>query len=97
MASEGGGGGGLANSFSEILVQRTGIEVALIDLREYIAVRYLTGWTGWILDIFISNFEKPKHPLETSNLYNEFLFLCEIIIRIFVFDTHRTLFAVCLR
>jgi hypothetical protein len=46
-------------------------EVTLIGSKEHIAVRCLTGWIGWILNIYISNYEKPKPPLETSNPYNE--------------------------
>ncbi len=41
------------------------------------AVKCLTWWTGCILDIYISNYGKPKHPPETSSPYKEFLFLCE--------------------
>ncbi len=41
----GGGGGPVANSFAEILIQRHGSEVALIDLWEFTDVRCLTGWT----------------------------------------------------
>ncbi len=52
-------------------------EVAVAGLWEYIAVRCLTGWTGWNLDVKISNYEKPKPTLETSNPCNEFIFLCE--------------------
>jgi hypothetical protein len=43
------------NTYSE-----TGSEVVLIGLWEYIAVRCLTGWTGWILDIYI--FPNTKNP-----------------------------------
>ncbi len=70
------------------------------SLWEYIhSYESLTGWTGWVLDIYISNYEKPKPPLETSNPDNKSLFLCEhkqILIMIIVFKTHRTLFAVYL-
>jgi hypothetical protein len=55
----------------------TGSEAAVIGLWEYIAVRFLTGWTGWILEKYISNYEKTKPSLETSNPYSVFLFLCK--------------------
>ncbi len=96
-----GGRGGELIPFQKYLIRDSGGEVALVSLRKYIAVRFLTGWTGWILDIYISNYEKPKTLLVTSNPYNEFLFLCEqkwnSIIRIFLIDTHRTLFVVWVR
>ncbi len=56
----------MVNSFEEILVQRLGV-----CGHTYIAVRCLTGW---ILDIYISDYEKPKPPLETTNPYTMHLF-----------------------
>ena len=38
---------------------------------------FLQPWNGWILDKYSNfNYEKPKPPLETSNPYKTFLFLC---------------------
>jgi hypothetical protein len=51
-----------------LLVQKLGV-----CGNTYIAVRCLTGLTGWILDIYISNYEKDnphlKQPIPTMNLF----------------------------
>jgi len=54
-----------------------------------------TGWTGWILDIYISNYES-QNPKQAIPIMNFFFYLSinEILKRLFVFDSHRTLFPV---
>ncbi len=39
---------------------------------------FITVWTGRILDIYISNYEKSNHPLETGNPFKDFFFSVSI-------------------
>ncbi len=90
------GGRGVSHFLCRNTCSETGSEVALIGLWEYLAVRCLTGWTGWIWTYIFQIMKclKPhwKLAIHIMNLVFS-VSKNDILTRIFEFDTHETLFA----